>query len=178
MTKICLLTLAVVSANLAHFWPVDGEHQLQKVTARIGKPAPAWTANALMPDGSFQDISLSDYKGKYVVFFFYPLDFTFVCPTEIIAFSDRAKEFEALDTVVIGASIDSVFTHLAWTKTPRNEGGLGKMDIPLISDLTHKISQDYGVYLEDAGHTLRGLFIIDPNGTDYFQKKILIFFHN
>merc|ERR1712038_991851 len=91
-----------------------------------------------MPDGSFQDISLEDFKGKYVVFFFYPLDFTFVCPTEIIAFSDRAKEFEAIDTVVIGASVDSPFTHLAWTKTPRNEGGLGKMDIPLISDLTHK----------------------------------------
>merc|ERR1712018_553621 len=114
-----------------------------------------------MPDGSFQDISLDDFKGKYVFFFFYPLDFTFVCPTEIIAFSDRAKEFEGIDTVVIGASVDSPFTHLAWTKTPRNEGGLGKMDIPLVSDLTHKISQDYGVYLDDAGHTLRGLFIID-----------------
>merc|ERR1712080_303277 len=160
---ICFVGLS--NATLGHFWPVDGEHQLHKVTARIGKQAPEWTSNALLPDGSIGEISLSDYKGKYVVFFFYPLDFTFVCPTEIIAFSERAKEFEAINTVVIGASVDSPFTHLAWTKVPRNEGGLGKMQIPLVSDLTHKISQDYGVYLDDAGHTLRGLFLIDPNGT-------------
>jgi len=131
--------------------------------AAIGKPAPAFTAEAVV-DGDFQKVSLSDYKGKYLVFFFYPLDFTFVCPTEIIAFSDRADEFRKIGAEVVAASVDSHFTHLAWTKTPRKEGGLGKMNIPLVSDLTKSISRDYGVLLEDQGITLRGLFIIDPQG--------------
>lgn len=131
--------------------------------AAIGKPAPAFTAEAVV-DGEFKQVSLSDYKGKYLVFFFYPLDFTFVCPTEIIAFSDRVKEFRDIGAEVVGASVDSHFTHLAWIKTPRKEGGLGKMQIPLVSDLTKEISRNYGVLLEDQGITLRGLFIIDPNG--------------
>ncbi|CBY14087.1 unnamed protein product [Oikopleura dioica] len=130
--------------------------------AAIGKPAPAFTAEAVV-DSDFQQVSLSDYKGKYLVFFFYPLDFTFVCPTEIIAFSDRVEEFRKIGAEVVAASVDSHFTHLAWTKTPRKEGGLGKMNIPLVSDLTKSISRDYGVLLEDQGITLRGLFIIDPN---------------
>lgn len=146
-------------------WPSDGNHVLTESRVQIGKAAPAFTATTLMPNGDIQDLSLSDYKGKWVVFFFYPLDFTFVCPTEIIAFSDRAGEFSAINTQVIGASVDSQFTHKAWTNVPRNQGGLGKMNIPLVSDLTHKISKSYGVFLEDAGHTLRGLFIIDPEGT-------------
>jgi len=146
------------------FWPADGNHVLTESRVQIGKPAPAFTATTLMPNGEMQELSLKDYLGQWVVFFFYPLDFTFVCPTEIIAFSDRAAEFSKINTAVIGASVDSQFTHLAWTKVPRNQGGLGKMDIPLVSDLTHKISKAYGVFLEDAGHTLRGLFIIDPKG--------------
>lgn len=145
-------------------WPTDGNHVLTESRVQIGKPAPEFTATTLMPNGDIQDLSLSDYKGQWVVFFFYPLDFTFVCPTEIIAFSDRAGEFSAINTQVIGASVDSQFTHKAWTNVPRNQGGLGKMNIPLVSDLTHKISKQYGVFLEDAGHTLRGLFIIDPQG--------------
>jgi len=131
--------------------------------AAIGKPAPAFTAEAVV-DGEFKQVSLSDYKGKYLVFFFYPLDFTFVCPTEIIAFSDRVQEFRDIGAEVVGASVDSHFTHLAWIKTPRKEGGLGKMQIPLVSDLTKEISRNYGVLLEDQGITLRGLFIIDPAG--------------
>ena len=106
----------------------------------------------------------SIHQGKYLVFFFYPLDFTFVCPTEILAFNDRAAEFKALGAEVVACSVDSHFTHLAWMNTPRKEGGLGRLDIPLLSDLTHSISKDYGVYLEDNGHTLRGLFIIDDRG--------------
>lgn len=89
---------------------------------------------------------------------------TFVCPTEIISFSDRVQEFRAINTEVVACSVDSPFTHLAWMKTPRKEGGLGKLNIPLLSDQTHQISKDYGVYLEDVGHTLRGLFIIDTKG--------------
>lgn len=133
------------------------------LTAAIGKPAPDFTAEAVV-NGEFQKVSLSDYKGKYLVFFFYPLDFTFVCPTEIIAFSDRAEEFRKIGAEVVAASVDSHFTHLAWIKTPRKEGGLGKMNIPLVSDLTKSISRSYGVLLEDQGITLRGLFIIDPTG--------------
>lgn len=90
--------------------------------------------------------------------------FSFVCPTEIIAFSDRVDEFKKLNTEVIAASVDSHFTHLSWIKTPRKQGGLGEINIPLLSDLSHKVSKDYGVYLEDLGHTLRGLFIIDAKG--------------
>merc|ERR1711881_111961 len=161
---VILGAASVISAQQpGMFWPVDGEHKLDVVKARIGKPAPDFTATTVMPDGSFNDLSLSDYKGKWVVFFFYPLDFTFVCPTEIIAFSDTASKLEAINTQVIGASVDSHFTHLAWTKQARKDGGLGKMNIPLVSDLTKQISADYGVLL-DAGISLRGLFIIDPTG--------------
>ena len=120
-----------------------------------------------MPDKQFKDISLSDYRGKYVVLFFYPLDFTFVCPTEIIAFSDRADEFAALNTQVIAASCDSKFSHLAWCNTDRKKGGLGEMKIPIIADITKKIATEYGVLIEDgpdAGIPLRGLFIINPSG--------------
>lgn len=166
--KVSVFATVFVSCAFAQqpgmFWPIDSEHKLDTVKARIGKPAPDFTATTVMPDGSFNEaFKLSDYLGKWVVFFFYPLDFTFVCPTEIIAFSDAAPQFDAINTQVIGASVDSHFTHLAWTKTSRKDGGLGKMNIPLVSDLTKQISADYGVLLE-AGISLRGLFIIDPKG--------------
>ncbi|CAO1349082.1 unnamed protein product [Diamesa serratosioi] len=139
------------------------EHSLQYTKAVISKPAPIFEGTAVV-NGEFKTISLKDYLGKYVVFFFYPLDFTFVCPTEILAFSDRVEEFRKINTEVIAASVDSHFTHLSWIKTGRKAGGLGDINIPLLSDLNHKISKDYGVYLEDLGHTLRGLFIIDGKG--------------
>lgn len=129
----------------------------------VQKPAPDFKAQAVMPDGSFQEISLADYRGKYVVLFFYPLDFTFVCPTEIIAFSDRAAEFENLGVQLIGASVDSHFSHLAWRNTPRTEGGLGQIDYPLLADLNKDISRSYDVLLE-GGIALRGLFLIDKEG--------------
>uniref|UniRef100_H2YHN6 thioredoxin-dependent peroxiredoxin n=1 Tax=Ciona savignyi TaxID=51511 RepID=H2YHN6_CIOSA len=138
-------------------------HLLQSTKAQISKPAPKWEGTAIV-EGEIKTIKLTDYLGKYLVFFFYPLDFTFVCPTEIIAFSDRIEEFRKMNVEVVAASVDSHFTHLAWLNTRRSEGGLGKLNIPLLSDLTHKISRDYGVLLEDLGHTLRGLFIIDPKG--------------
>ncbi|XP_071982824.1 peroxiredoxin-1 [Engystomops pustulosus] len=132
--------------------------------AKIGALAPDFTAKALMPDGQFKDLKLSDYRGKYVVFFFYPLNFTFVCPTEIISFSERAEEFKKLNCEVIGASVDSHFSHLAWTNTARTDGGLGNMKIPLVSDLQHKIAKEYGVLKEDEGIAYRGLFIVDDKG--------------
>uniref|UniRef100_A0A6E8VSK5 thioredoxin-dependent peroxiredoxin n=1 Tax=Anopheles coluzzii TaxID=1518534 RepID=A0A6E8VSK5_ANOCL len=150
-----------------HVYPQEAprfvDHKLQYTKAVISRPAPAFEATAVV-DGAFKKIKLSDYRGKYLVFFFYPLDFTFVCPTEILAFSDRVNEFKKLNAEVIAASIDSHFTHLAWINTPRKEGGLGKINIPLVSDITHSISKDYGVFLDDLGHTLRGLFIIDDRG--------------
>ncbi|XP_044134883.1 peroxiredoxin-2 isoform X2 [Bufo gargarizans] len=131
--------------------------------AHIGKPAPDFQATAVV-NGEFKEVKLADYRGKYVVLFFYPLDFTFVCPTEIIAFSEHADEFRKIGCEVIGASVDSHFSHLAWTNVPRKEGGLGPMNIPLLSDLKHTISRDYGVLKEEDGVAYRGLFIIDSKG--------------
>jgi len=135
----------------------------QMAKAFVGKPAPEFTAEAVV-DGDFKTIKLSDYKGKYVVLFFYPLDFTFVCPTEIIAFSDRYEEFKKLGVAVLAASTDSVFSHLAWINQPRKHGGLGEMKIPVLADTNHQLSRDYGVLKEDDGIAYRGLFIIDPKG--------------
>ncbi|XP_046492725.1 peroxiredoxin 2 [Neodiprion pinetum] len=126
----------------------------------LQKPAPAFKGTAVV-DGQFKDISLADYKGKYLILFFYPLDFTFVCPTEIIAFSDRVAEFRAIGCEIIAASTDSHFSHLAWINTPRKQGGLGEMKIPLLADKSLKISKDYGVLDEESGIPFRGLFIID-----------------
>jgi len=134
------------------------------LAARVQHPAPEFKGTAVV-DGQFKDIQLSDYKGKYLVLYFYPLDFTFVCPTEIIAFSDRIEEFKKLNTEVVGVSTDSHFSHLAWINTPRKSGGLGTMKYPLLSDFNKTISRDYGVLVEEAGLALRGLFIIDPTGT-------------
>ncbi|MCX7632722.1 MAG: peroxiredoxin [Turneriella sp.] len=129
----------------------------------VGKKAPDFKATALVGK-EFKEISLSDYKGKYVVLFFYPLDFTFVCPTEIIAFSDRLAEFEKLNTQVLGCSVDSKYTHLAWTEVPRDKGGIGEIKYPLIADITKDIARSYGVLIEEAGVSLRGVFIIDDKG--------------
>ena len=134
---------------------------------RIQAPAPEFSCTALMPDKSFKDISLTDYKGKWVVLFFYPLDFTFVCPTEIIAFADRQEEFDQINTQVIAASCDNKFTHLAWCQTPRTEGGLGDMQIPILADFSKTVATDYGCLIpdgEDAGVPLRALYIISPTG--------------
>lgn len=129
----------------------------------IGKPAPEFKGTAVV-NGEFKEISLADYKGKYLVIFFYPLDFTFVCPTEIISFSDRAEEFRTLGCELVAVSTDSEFSHLAWINTPRKQGGLGKMNIPLLADKTHDISKRYGVLKDDEGIAFRGLFLIDGAG--------------
>lgn len=129
----------------------------------VQQAAPGFKAQAVLADGSFKEISLEDYRGKYVVLFFYPLDFTFVCPTEIIAFSDRASEFEQLGVQLLGVSVDSHFSHLAWRNTPRTDGGLGQINYPLVADLNKQIAQSYGVLLA-GGIALRGLFLIDKTG--------------
>lgn len=130
---------------------------------RVGTLAPDFTAKAVY-DQDFVNITLSSYRGRYVVLFFYPLDFTFVCPTEIAAFSDRYPEFKAINTEVLGVSVDSEFSHLAWIQTDRKSGGVGDLNYPLVADLKKEISAAYNVLDPEAGTALRGLFIIDRDG--------------
>jgi len=134
----------------------------------VQKPAPDFKADAVVGK-LFKSVQLSDYKGKWLVLYFYPLDFTFVCPTEITAFSDKNEEFTKIGAEVVGCSIDSKFTHLAWINTPRKEGGLGDIKHPLLADVTKKIAKDYDVLIEEAGIALRGLFIINPEGKVVYQ---------
>jgi len=137
--------------------------------AAVTQPAPSFQGQAVV-DGDFKQISLEDYAGKYLVLFFYPLDFTFVCPTELIAFSERMAEFQELNCEVVGVSTDSHFSHLAWINTPRKAGGLGGLNYPLLADFNKSISRDYGVLLEDAGIALRGLFLVNPEGVVEHQS--------
>ncbi|MDX2481835.1 MAG: peroxiredoxin [Desulfuromusa sp.] len=131
----------------------------------VGKQAPNFAAPAVMADGSInEDFSLEDYQGKHIVLFFYPLDFTFVCPTELIAFSHRIAEFEKRGVQVLGCSIDSQFTHIAWRNTAINEGGIGPVKYPLVADVKHEICRAYDVEFEPAGVALRGSFLIDKSG--------------
>ena len=130
----------------------------------VGQPAPEFKGQAVFPSTEFEEVSLEKYKGKWLVLFSYPLDFTFVCPTEIIKFSEMYKKFKEIDCEVLGMSVDSCFTHLAWINTPRKEGGLGEIEYPIIGDLGGKISKKFGFYMEEAGHDLRGTVIIDPQG--------------
>jgi len=131
----------------------------------VGKKAPDFKAKAVMKDKILDDFSLSDFLGKYIVFFFYPLDFTFVCPTELHAFQDKLKEFEKRNTQVIGCSIDSCFTHAAWLNTPKAKGGIQGVSYPIVSDLTKSIARNFHVLKEEEGIAYRGLFLIDKEGT-------------
>jgi peroxiredoxin (alkyl hydroperoxide reductase subunit C) len=130
----------------------------------VTEQAPDFTATAVMPDNSFkEDFKLSDYRGKHVILFFYPLDFTFVCPSEIIAFDKMLDQFKSKNCEIIGVSTDSHFSHWAWKNTDVDNGGIGNVQFPLVADLRKKISEDYGVLLE-GGMALRGLFLIDKEG--------------
>ncbi len=126
----------------------------------VGNKAPEFAADAVV-NGEFKSISSNDYKGKWKVLLFYPLDFTFVCPTEITAYSDAVSKFKDLNCEVFAISTDSKFSHLAWVKQPRNDGGLGEVKFPIIADFNKTIARDYEVLIEAAGIALRGLFLID-----------------
>jgi peroxiredoxin (alkyl hydroperoxide reductase subunit C) len=133
--------------------------------ARVGRPAPQFDLPSTKNMQTLEEpVRLDDYDGKWLVLLFYPLDFTFVCPTELRAFSDRYAAFVAEETAIVGISVDSVFTHRAWLSTPKDRGGLGEIAFPLASDITHEASKAYGVYIEEMGHSLRGTFLIDPTG--------------
>ena len=129
----------------------------------IGKKAPAFKAKAVV-NKQICDFSLDDHQGKYLFFFFYPLDFTFVCPTELHAFQERLKEFEERNALVIGVSVDSVYSHLAWASTPKSKGGIEGVTYPLVSDLNKTIAKSYGVLKEEDGIAYRGQFLIDKQG--------------
>lgn len=130
----------------------------------VTKPAPDFTATAVLADNSFDEaFTLSALRGKYVVLFFYPFDFSFVCPTEILAFDEALEEFRSRDTEVVGVSVDSHYTHAAWKRTEVDDGGIGPVRFPLVSDLDKEIARSYGVLLDD-GVALRGLFLIDREG--------------
>jgi peroxiredoxin (alkyl hydroperoxide reductase subunit C) len=138
------------------------------MSAQVGKPAPEFTLPSTKGATGAKDlgapISLADYRGKWLVFFFYPLDFTFVCPTEITAFSDHYEEFREFDAEVLGCSTDSIFSHWAWLNTPREKNGIAGTKYPLVSDFTKETARAYGVLDEATGVARRGLFIIDPEG--------------
>jgi peroxiredoxin (alkyl hydroperoxide reductase subunit C) len=130
----------------------------------VGKKAPDFKATAVVNGSDFKEVKLSDYQGKYVVMFFYPLDFTFVCPTELHAFQEKLDTFKKLNCEVLGVSIDSHFSHMAWLNTPRSEGGIKGVTYPVIADIHKTISRDYDVLIPEAGIALRGTFLIDKNG--------------
>ena len=133
--------------------------------AKVGQPAPDFDMPSTKNIEKLnENVKLSDYRGKWVVLLFYPLDFTFVCPTELTTFSDRYEDFEGIGAEVIGVSTDSVHSHRAWLKTPRDKGGVEGLKYPLASDITKRVASDYGVLIDDKGIALRGLFVIDPEG--------------
>lgn len=135
----------------------------------VSKKAPEFCAKAVVNNQVVNEFKLSDYRGKYVVLFFYPLDFTFVCPTELHAFQEKLNEFKKRNTEVVAVSTDSWFSHLAWLRTPQKEGGIAGVTYPIVSDFNKTISRDYGILLEDLGVALRGLFLIDQNGVVQHQ---------
>ena len=164
--KICFI-LCIISAAILCNEITKYEYKSIQILPR--QKSPYWSGTAVSSDQKFVKISSEDYKGKYTVLLFYPFDFTYVCPTELIAFSDATKDFKEVNTEIIGISTDSHFTHLAWIKTPRSQGGVGKLNFPLFADISKKMSKNFGVLVEDEtdalfGAALRGLFIIDDKG--------------
>ena len=138
--------------------------------AKVGQPAPDFNmASTKNIETLKENVRLSDYRGKWLVMMFYPLDFTFVCPTELTAFSDQLDQFEGVGAEVLGISTDSVFSHRAWLQTPREKNGVEGLRYPLAADITGEVARKYGVLIEDEGIALRGLFIVDPEGVLQYQ---------
>jgi alkyl hydroperoxide reductase subunit AhpC len=169
MNYILAITLALlIPLSLAHSENPVAKYEFASPILLPRQKAPFWSATAVLNE-KFIKINTEEYKGKYLILLFYPFDFTYVCPTELIAFSEATAQFQELDAQVVGVSTDSHFTHLAWLKTPRSQGGVGKLKFPLVADISKKISRAFGVLVEDEtdelfGAALRGLFIIDDKG--------------
>ncbi|MBA2379047.1 MAG: peroxiredoxin [Blastocatellia bacterium] len=139
--------------------------ELNVQLAKVGQPAPEFDLPSTKNMETLaENVKLSDYKGKWLILLFYPLDFTFVCPTELLHFSDRLDELEGIGAEVIGISTDSVHSHRAWVKTPRDQNGIADLKYPLASDVGGRLAAKYNILVEDANIALRGLFIINPEG--------------
>ncbi len=151
-----------LAGNSGYHMQMNEEKKM--TSSLVGKTAPHFTAKAVRDGEIIEEFSLRDFLGKYVLFFFYPLDFTFVCPTELHAFQDKLSEFEKKGVQVVGCSVDSCFSHLAWLNTPKNKGGIEGIEYPLVSDLNKQIARNYQVLKEDEGIAYRGLFLIDKHG--------------
>ncbi len=163
---LLILFISLISLSLCNNEPV--KYSTTEISVLPRQKAPFWSATAVENE-KFVKMSSEEFKGKWVVLLFYPFDFTYVCPTELIAFSNNYSKFVEINTTVVGISTDSHFTHLAWIKTPRTKGGVGKMNFALVADISKQISKKFGVLVEDQtddlyGAALRGLFIIDPTG--------------
>jgi alkyl hydroperoxide reductase subunit AhpC len=168
LSLTCLFLFLLASLINCSYENSVVKYEYQSISLLPRQKAPYWTATAVLNE-KFIKINSEEYKGKYTILLFYPFDFTYVCPTELIAFSEATNEFKLLNAEVIGISTDSHFTHLAWLKTPRSQGGVGKLKFPLIADISKKISKSFGVLVEDEtdelfGAALRGLYIIDDKG--------------
>lgn len=151
--------------------PVRIFHKEVDVGVLVGKKAPEFNLKAAVKGKIIDNCSLSSFKDKYVILFFYPLDFTFVCPTELHAFQEHLREFEKRDAVVLGCSVDSCFSHVAWLNTPRSKGGIQGVEYPILSDINKEVSKAYDVLKEDEGIAYRGLFLIDKQG--YVRHQIV-----
>jgi alkyl hydroperoxide reductase subunit AhpC len=169
-SSIAILMISVIIVCLVtySYESTLAKYEYTSINILPRQKAPFWSAIAVENE-KFVKKSSEDYKGNYLVLLFYPFDFTYVCPTELIAFSDAIEQFKEINTNVVGVSTDSHFTHLAWIRTPRHQGGVGKLHIPLVADISKKISRSYGVLVEDEtdelfGAALRGLYIIDDRG--------------
>ncbi|XP_050520096.1 peroxiredoxin-4-like isoform X3 [Daktulosphaira vitifoliae] len=149
--------------STSNYEKMDQKHEDIQCKAMVSKPAPFWKATAVV-NGHVTELKLSDYNGRYLVLFFYPQDFSRICPSELIALSDRVSEFRALNTEVVACSVDSYLSHQAWSRTLRSDGGIAIPKMPLLSDPTHTISKSYGCYLPELGHSLRAHYIIDMRG--------------
>lgn len=161
-SALLIVIFSIVSTNDLTKYKFSPPHILPR------QKAPFWSGTAVINE-KFVKINSEEYKGKWVILLFYPFDFTYVCPTELIAFSDAINKFKEVKTEIIGVSTDSHYTHLAWIKTPRSQGGVGKLNIPLLADISKTVSQNFKVLVEDEtddlyGASLRGLFIIDDKG--------------
>lgn len=167
MNLILSLCAIIATLSVIHCTEVV-KYTYNPISIQPRQKAPYWSGIAV--DGEkFVKISSEEYKGSYTVLLFYPFDFTYVCPTELISFSDNIEKFKELNAKVVGISTDSHFTHLAWIRTPRNQGGVGKLKFPLLADISKRVSKDFNVLVEDEhddlfGASLRGLFIIDDKG--------------
>jgi alkyl hydroperoxide reductase subunit AhpC len=162
-TRLIIMRMRVFETGNGRWAGLESSCCAVVLMARVKELAPCWSGTAVL-DGDFQELSSQQYHGKYLVLFFYPNDFTFVCPTELLQLSEKIPAFDKINCAVVACSCDSQYSHLAWCQTEQRRGGLGEVAFPILADPSHKIAGDYGVLVESQGVALRGTFIIDTKG--------------